>query len=127
MHSGMDVTSVDKQPKQDNSAATGIIFFVMAIFVCAFFILNMVVGVIIEKFNQMSGRGMLTDDQKKFKDIVLNVMTQEVEAPKPTPEGGVRGSVYKVISHPNFETLVLFLILLNSAVMASEHYGQTKE
>ena len=126
MYSGMDASGVDNQPVTDYSPVMAL-FFVIQIFVCAFFILNMVVGVIIEKFNQMSGRGMLTDDQKNFKDLILSLATQQVEAPVPEPENPIRRFFYRLTNNKVFEAIVLFLLVGNCCLMGAEFCGQTKE
>jgi len=85
----------------------------------------MVVGVIIEKFNQMSGRGMLTSDQQRFKDIMIDILSAEVKVPDEPPRG-YQGKLFAIISNPTFETATLIMIAANSVVMAAEHYGQTE-
>lgn len=52
MYSCMDAAGEDKQPVKDHNPAQAL-FIVVYISVCPFFVLNMVIGVIIEKFNQV--------------------------------------------------------------------------
>ena len=51
MYAGMDTTGLDKQPVRDFEKTRGI-FFVVVIIVCCFFMLNLFVGVTIDKFVQ---------------------------------------------------------------------------
>eukprot|EP00656_Telonema_subtile_P003728 TRINITY_DN11687_c0_g2_i8.p1 TRINITY_DN11687_c0_g2~~TRINITY_DN11687_c0_g2_i8.p1 ORF type:complete len:2048 (+),score=517.82 TRINITY_DN11687_c0_g2_i8:88-6231(+) len=99
------------------------------VYICfgVFFVLNLVTGVMIEKFNQISGRGILTEEQKMFKDTVLQAMLHDDRQPLGRPHGAVRAWCYSISQHENFEGGVLFLIMLNAGLMASEHYNQPTE
>lgn len=124
MYSCMDATSENHQPVKDESPLQ-CLYLVLYISVCPFFVLNMVIGVIIEKFNQISGRGILTDEQKVFKDTMTAVAMSEGSPPLDRPEGKLRGTCFDITTAPAFEKLVLVLIIANSAMMASEHCGQS--
>merc|ERR1719453_953314 len=64
-----DATEIDEQPSRDNQPMMWW-YIVMYICIAHFFVINLVVGVIIEKFNQITGRGLLTEEQKMFKDTL---------------------------------------------------------
>ena len=113
------------QPEQ-NKALMQCLFIIAYICFGVFFVLNLVMGVMIEKFNQISGRGILTDDQKMYKDTILQANLHDERQPLGRPGGAVRGWCYTTCMHPNFENTVLFLITANAALMASEHYDQSK-
>merc|ERR1711871_711271 len=121
VYSCVDMTGIDKQPKFEHSS---IMWWYIVIYICVgpFFVLNLVVGVIIEKFNQISGRGLLTDEQRMYKDTLLQAMLHDDSAPLERPAGAIRGNCYAICQNPNFETFILVLVIINSAVMASEHY-----
>lgn len=127
MYSCMDATGVGLQPVQDNNPLA-------CLYICAFiclgpfFVLNIVVGVIIEKFNQVSGRGILTDEQKQYKDTLMSVVTSDSSPIMKRPGKtsiGIRQWCYDVVTSPSFENAVMLLICANSVLMALEHCGQS--
>jgi hypothetical protein len=123
LYSTMDITELNVQPVVNYSS--GLFWYIcLYIAVLPFFILNLTVGVIIEKFNQISGRGLLTQEQRMFKDTLLQAMLHDSTKPLDRPEGYVRGVCYAIVTNPNFETMILFLVVSNSVVMAATHYEQ---
>lgn len=123
MYSCQDMVGVDRQPVKDN---TGIMFWYIVMYIAAvpFFLLNLVVGVIIEKFNQISGRGLLTQEQRMFKDTLLQAMLHDGARPLERPQGAIAGTCYAIVTNESFESVVLMLVVLNSILMATTHYGQ---
>jgi voltage-dependent calcium channel L type alpha-1S len=112
------------QPEK-NKAVMQCLFIIAYICFGVFFVLNLVMGVMIEKFNQISGRGILTDDQKMYKDTILQAQLHDERQALARPGGAIRGWCYTVSQHPNFENTVLFLIVANAGIMASEHFKQS--
>ena len=76
-------------------------------------------------FLQISGRGILTDEQKVWRDTMMSVKMSEGSPPLERPQGKVRGWCFDLTTDPGFEKLVLALIIGNSALMATEHCGQS--
>merc|ERR1719247_1483397 len=99
-------------------------YIVMYICIAPFFVINLVVGVIIEKFNQISGRGLLTDEQRMFKDTLLQAMLHDDNAPLERPQGAIRVTCYAIVTNDNFEGLILFLVVGNAVLMGTEYYMQ---
>jgi len=114
------------QPKQGHDGVIGCIFIVLFICVGPFFVLNIVVGVIIEKFNQVSGRGILTDEQKQYKDTLMAVVTSDSSPIVTRPENVLRGFCYDIVTTPAFESCVMILIIANSVTMAIEYCGMSQ-
>ena len=123
MYSCMDFTKEHEQPVENTSPMQAL-FVVMFICIAPFFVLNMVIGVIIEKFNQISGRGILTDEQKVFRDTMMSVKMSDGSPPLDRPVNQFRAFCYDVTVNPAFEKLVIILIVANSGLMASEYCGQ---
>jgi len=111
------------QPVKNANPPAGL-FIISFVMVGPFFVLNIVIGVIIEKFNQVSGRALLTEDQKLYRDTMLVVKLSDSSPILRRPEGYVRGVCYDIATNAAFETLVLVLICVNSGLMAAEHCGQ---
>ena len=72
MYSGMDMTQVDMQPKLNSSSGWSV-FFVAFMIVGNMFILNLFVGVVIDKFNRMKdklcGFLLMTDYQRSWVEM----------------------------------------------------------
>jgi len=125
LYSTTDMTGVETQPSQDNEA---FMWWYICIYICVgpFFVLNLVVGVIIEKFNQISGRGLLTDEQRMYKDTLLQAMLHDDSAPLERPAGFVRGTCYAICQNANFESFILVMVIINSVLMGTEHYKMSE-
>ena len=125
MYSCMDVVGLDLQPIQDNNPAGA---FLIILFICLgpFFVLNIVVGVIIEKFNQVSGRAILTDEQKLYRDTLMSVITADSSPMIARPENAIRARCFDLCTSPFFEGSVLVLIVANSVLMGMEHCGEAE-
>ena len=79
MYYGTDATGVDKQPIRDFDR-TRCVFFVLIIIVCCFFMLNLFVGVTIERFVRLKEAAenkslLLSDEQKQWVEIQSILMT----------------------------------------------------
>jgi len=122
MYSTMDITGKDKQPKQDASPYY-VFYFMMSILISAMFVLKMVVGAIVEKFNQMTGRGILNEEQRMQKELLLYIVTNSFDSDDP-PSNCFRKSAYSVTSHKYFEPVFMFLLVVNTVFMGLEYYGQ---
>ena len=59
--SASDITEIDKQPMRDNGKYN-VIFFVFFVLIGSFFILNLIVGVIIESFQKLRKKVTGKDD-----------------------------------------------------------------
>ena len=106
MFSAMDITDRDKQPARNQNPAAAL-YFIAFISVVVFFIINIAIGVIVEKFNQTSGRGLLTEKQKQMKDTLLTVVTQYQPPPLQRPRVGLRSFFYNVPSPSICVTLLI--------------------
>ncbi len=122
MYHGMDAYKEDEAPRRDASAGTAI-FFILWIFVGALFINNLVVGVVIDNFNQIkdqeNGSAFLTSEQKDWVDTITRssqIKPQKTHRPGFT---GVRLKLWELIRSNAFEVFILVVIMLNVAMMAT--------
>ena len=56
----------------------------------------------------------------------MTVVTHHQPIPMSRPAGGLRGCLYDITNNPTFEKVVFAGIILNSLLMACEHYGQSE-
>lgn len=123
MYWAMDTYALDEAPRRDASPAVAI-FFVVWIFVGALFVNNLVVGVVIDNFNQISqqenGSAFLTDDQRAWVDTVFRATAVK---PKPThrPEARWRRWLWELIRSSKFEVAIMGAIIANITMMGTFH------
>jgi len=130
MYHGVDTTSLDHQPVRDASPYLAL-FFVVFIIVGSFFVMNLFVGVTIDKFNEMKekqegfkGSILLTESQKKWVAIQkLLVACKPDRVPRRPSHSKGRASVYDFVVSDKFEVIVMVSIMLNIVVMALAHDG----
>ncbi|EEH58460.1 voltage-gated ion channel superfamily [Micromonas pusilla CCMP1545] len=130
MYHGVDTTSLDHQPVRDASPYLAL-FFVVFIIVGSFFVMNLFVGVTIDKFNEMKekqegfkGSILLTESQKKWVAIQkLLVACKPDRVPRRPSHSKGRASVYDFVVSDKFEVIVMVSIMQNIVVMALAHDG----
>ena len=105
-------------------------FFVAFVVMGAFFVMNLFVGVIIDKFNEMKekaegGSVFLTDEQKNWVSIQrhLSELRPMASAERPTEEW--RADVYDFVRQDEFDMFIMANILLNVVFMSMLHYDQS--
>eukprot|EP00753_Platysulcus_tardus_P017551 PLAT6433.7.p1 GENE.PLAT6433.7~~PLAT6433.7.p1 ORF type:complete len:1917 (-),score=1127.16 PLAT6433.7:88-5337(-) len=142
MHNSMDVTEEGMQPRQDASPEAAI-YFIIFIFVCAFVLLNLFVGVVLDNFSKAKGTQMMTEGQRKWTNLEL-----AIDKSKPTalPRLRTRGrslaarlrvNAYNLALncnttakrcgrsyhgvHKHFDQFIMLCIVLNTVVMMMVH------
>mmetsp|Transcript_3119 Transcript_3119/g.7221 ORF Transcript_3119/g.7221 Transcript_3119/m.7221 type:complete len:1718 (+) Transcript_3119:685-5838(+) len=129
MYHGVDMTEIDVQPIRDHNPFY-CIFFVVFIIVGSFFVMNLFVGVTIDKFNEMKekqeGKSVfLTAEQRNWVSIQKLLVDIHPTKKQTEPEGYLRGAVFRLISSDHFDAFILTLIVLNIIVMAMTHADMT--
>ena len=123
MYLGVDAVGVDLAMEEDHNSAMSL-FFVLWVFLGGFVVLNVFVGVLIDTFAQMENTdrfgGVFTSHQQQHWVETLEASTSvRPMRQNKTPRGaGCRAWVYRRVTHPRFETLILCVILFNSMLMA---------
>ena len=99
------------------------LFFIVFVVVGNFFCINLFVGTLINRFNS-DMETLLTRSQAK--DAAYNRLLALYSADyiPIRPSAVIRSHCYTIIHHRHFDTVILCLILLNCAVMGTEHYQQ---
>ncbi|KAE9315095.1 hypothetical protein PR003_g19081 [Phytophthora rubi] len=123
----IDATGIDMQPIRDYNMWWAGFFFVFMMF-GSFFVVNLFVGVIIENFNKMTdalgGAFMLSSEQKKWikaQKAAAQVGPQLILKPFPDP---VRRKIFHFVRRKRFEWFIMICIIINTLLMAAQHYGQ---
>ena len=127
MYSGMDATAVGEQPKEDNQRYMGL-FFVLFMLVGSFFILNLFAGVVIDNFvtveEEITGTAYLSDTQREWMKLKADLSRSKGKKLRKPPSNRVSTLCYQIVTSPSFDKVLVVVICLNIAVMASEYYRQ---
>merc|ERR1711998_372569 len=107
-------------PKRDQSTGASL-YFIAWIFIGAFFVVNLFVGVVIEKFqsikDESNGIALLTDEQKEWVDTqkqMLQVKAQKMPIP---PNGPWAKDMFRLAQSKYFELFIMAMIFLNILIM----------
>ena len=123
----MDSQGEDMGPKKDARQYAAILF-VVFIFITTFFIMNLFISVIVDKFNEeirkKEGSHNFTDEQKewvKMQGIMLHVTLKIRPTP---PKNKCRRCFYKVVVNNKFEYFIIFVIVLNTLFLCMDYNDQ---
>jgi len=135
MYNSIDTVGIDQQPRVNNSPAWGILYIVF-IFICALFAMNLFVAVLIDKFNEqqerLNGSAFLTESQRAWKRFYkLASVTKLPRASRASSNSYIR-ICQRLVGQPEslndqFEIFVLSSIAINAVVIASSHYQEPQE
>jgi hypothetical protein len=129
MYAAVDSQGIDMQPIQNNNPGF-IYFFIFFVIIGAFFVLNLFIGVIIDNFEkikiELQGE-LIFLDIKDIEWVKMQMMLRNVY-PKPKvkqPTSKLGLFCYNLQNELWFEQLVLLVIVANTAILASESWGET--
>ena len=122
---------LNKQPVYENSVMS-YLFFVAFIVFGSFFTLNLLVGVIIDKFNEQKNKGgsldtFMTEDQKKYIAAMKKAGTKKPLKALPRPSWGPQAVIFGIITNKKFDMIIMGFIFLNMISMMCDHWNQSKE
>lgn len=134
MEAATDARAIGQQPATDANLSA-YWYFMIFILVGAFFILNLIVGVIIESFQKLSKTSggessieiLMTEEQKNYVKTMRTLFSTKPKKAAPKPHNHIQAKVYDVVTKPAFELFVFGLICLNMMALACEHYKQSEE
>ncbi|CAK8685583.1 unnamed protein product [Clavelina lepadiformis] len=128
MADASDVAGVNQQPQREASQYNTI-FFVFFVLVGSFFILNLIVGVIIESFQKLRNKtevsaveALLTDNQKNFYKTMKTMLNRKPKKSIPKPENQWQLYAFDLVTNNRFELVIFFLIFMNMITLSMEHY-----
>merc|ERR1712242_295094 len=90
-------------------------YFVFFIVFGSFFTLNLLVGVIIDKFN----------DQKKYIAAMKKAGNKKPVKALPRPSWGPQAIIFGIITNKKFDMIIMAFIGLNMACMMCDHWRQS--
>ena len=145
MSAARDVTEVDKAPKVDNSLNYAF-FFVFFVFLGSFFVINLFVGVVINKFGQVKAEGdekslFLSKEQQEWVKAQKAIMKSKVELKFKSPielssprrrerDAGLllnfRLRVFRLVEHRTFDNIIMATIIVSVLTMAMPYHSMSK-
>jgi hypothetical protein len=130
MYAGVDSTGPFNQPIRDIGELWSL-FFVLFILVGSFFIMNLVIGVIVDNYTVQKADGavLLTDDQKNWVSAHKALMTRRCffgltnldQVPQP------QRKAYEFVNRQHFETSIMACIVLNTILMGMKVFPSPSE
>ncbi|KAG2495837.1 hypothetical protein HYH03_006076 [Edaphochlamys debaryana] len=108
-----------------------VVFFILFIIICTFFVLNLFVGVTLDKFTEMqeaTDRGglLLTHRQAVWVATQKALLKADPALKPPPPEHPFRRRVHRVIASKQAEWFIMGVILANIVFMALVHYDMSE-
>uniref|UniRef100_H2ZHJ8 Sodium channel protein n=1 Tax=Ciona savignyi TaxID=51511 RepID=H2ZHJ8_CIOSA len=132
MADASDVMGPEIQPRREASKYY-LIYFVVFVLVGSFFILNLIVGVIIESFQNLRKQvgslfeALLTDTQKNFYKTMRTMLNRKPKKTISPPSNRWQLKIFNLVTHSKFELAVFLLILMNMITLMMEHYKMSTE
>ena len=118
MDSAIDMVNQNEQPFRENNIYM-YFYFVFFILFGSFFTLNLLVGVIIDKFNEQKNKGgssldaFMTEDQKKYIAAMKKASSKKPVKALPRPGWKPQAIVFSIITNKKFDMIIMGFIGLN--------------
>ncbi|GFR46009.1 hypothetical protein Agub_g7487 [Astrephomene gubernaculifera] len=128
--SAVDATAEGQQPLWNHNPAVAL-FFVAFIVVGSFFVLNLFVGVTLDKFSEMqtaqtASSVFMTAQQQSWVDVQKLLLRTAMQLRPPRPEGPRwKERLYDCVTHDAFDHFILAAVLVNVVFMATVHAGMS--
>ncbi|MBM4077794.1 MAG: hypothetical protein FJ267_19365, partial [Planctomycetes bacterium] len=128
MYTAIDSQGENLGPQRGASPAVAL-YFVLFLVVGGFFLINLFVGVLVDRFSDMKAKGegsaFMTEEQKNWvlaQKVVFRTALVPVIEP---PEHEVRKFLFWLCFHPLFDGFFTILICINSTILASRTQNQS--
>jgi hypothetical protein len=126
---GINVTTGQALPRQFEFNQYVSVYFIAVTLVCAFLMINVFVGVVIDNYNSMKaeadGSALITNEQRMWVEQMKLALSSSPMKMKIGPKEAFRMPFYKLSVNKKFEGFVMALILLNTLLMATRTSNQT--
>ena len=126
MNDAIDSVEQDDQPHREVNIYM-YMYFVFFILFGSFFTLNLLVGVIIDKFNEQKNKGgssldaFMTEDQKKYIAAMKKASSKKPVKALPRPSWKPQSIVFSIITNKKFDMIIMGFIGLNMVLILQGH------
>ena len=125
MFSAIDAVGYDRSPKEKNSPHASLLY-VVYIFVTTFFIMNLFISVIVDKFNEQikkrQGSDNFSNEQKEWVKIQRLLVHTNPKIIPVEPINCFRLQCFRVVQSQAFEYLVMFAIIINTLFLCIDYH-----
>jgi len=121
----IDVTSVAQQPIVMSQRAHVIYLLAWVVLSC-FFVLQLVIGVLIDAINQKSGTALCTELQRNWITMLDRIKKLTPLSADSEPAHPWRRAAFRLANSIQFQGFVTFVIVTNILLMATESYNEAK-
>ena len=130
MYAAIDGVDMDLVPQEHAKEWVSLIFIVF-IFFTTFFIMNLFISVIVDKFNEeikkRQGSDNFTDEQKEWVKIQRLLVHTNPKIIPVEPINCFRLQCFKIVQSQAFEYVVMFAIVINTFFLCIDYYGKPKK
>jgi hypothetical protein len=130
MYDAIDSVALDHVPIEGNNKLIAIIF-IFFIFFTTFFIMNLFISVIVDKFNEeikkRQGADNFTDEQKEWVKIQRLLVHTNPKIIPVEPINCFRLQCFKVVQSQAFEYIVMAAIVVNTVFLCIDYYHKSDE
>ena len=130
MFFAIDSVSIDHVSILDNRQIVSAIY-IFFIFLTSFFIMNLFISVIVDKFNveikKRQGAHNFTNEQKEWVKINRLMVTIEPKIIPIEPINKIRMKCFKIVQSAIFEYFIMLAICVNTVCLCVDHYGISPE
>jgi hypothetical protein len=125
LYNAMDITHVNQQPVRDNSPWNAL-FFIVFVIVGSFYVMNLIVGVIIQRIYEHRGIALLTIDQRNWMLVKSEIIVTQPTPLLQAPTNRFKAVIFHFIRSKTFRWFILFILVLNIGLIVSHHHGEPK-
>jgi voltage-dependent calcium channel T type alpha-1H len=114
-----------------NNAPIRAILFVVYILITSFFVMNLFVSVIVDKFNEeikkKEGSHNFTEEQKEWVKMQRIMLTVETKLVPIVPINKFRKFCFMIVENKKFEIFIVMMIAFNTIILIMPFDGATEE
>src|SRR5690349_3108344 len=101
------------------------VVFIIFIFITTFFVMNLFISVIVDKFNEeirkKDGSHNFSDEQKEWVKMQRIMVTVNVKVVPVVPQNRFRKICFTIVQSNKFEYFIIFIILLNTLFLCMDY------
>jgi hypothetical protein len=124
MYTVVDIVGEDQPMHQDQNRNVAIYFIAVTI-VCAFLLLNMFVGIVVDEYNHHKESG-ITEEQRAWIETQTKALRLMPSRRVRRPAQAWRRPIFEMVEGPKFELTIMACILLNIVSMAMAVFDETE-
>lgn len=125
MFAAIDAVGYDLSPREKNAPMVSLLY-VVYIFVTTFFIMNLFISVIVDKFNEQikkrQGSDNFSNEQKEWVKIQRLLVHTNPKIIPVEPINCFRLQCFRVVQSQAFEYLVMFAIIVNTLFLCIDYH-----